>query len=101
LSAASVIRSGRRRVVTPAVVAEPADAEEQTDASESTSDEAANAEVRAEASEPEVKATRVRNKNGASVLIYSGADLSQERGQATVRTSGIETSDTRRGNPLR
>jgi hypothetical protein len=35
------------------------------------------------------------------VLIYSGADLSRDNGRATLRTSSIEASDARRGNPLR
>jgi hypothetical protein len=72
-SGENVIRSGRRRIVTP-TAAKQADADEL---------EITDAELRAQASdeaaEPEVKATRVRNKNGSSVLIYSGADLSQER----------------------
>jgi hypothetical protein len=69
----NVIRGGRRRIVTP-TAAKQAD----TDASEVT-DAELRAEASDEAAEPEVKATRVRNKSGASVLIYSGADLSQER----------------------
>jgi hypothetical protein len=94
-AAPTVIRSGRRRVVTPAVVREPAEEEREDD------DARAEASEEEAADEPAVKATRIRNKSGASVLIYSGAALSNDRGQATRRVSGIETSDTGRGNPLR
>jgi hypothetical protein len=95
-TAPSVVRSGHRRVVAPAVL------NEQVDQSEQVDDQDVQAEAREEEpAEPEVKATRVRNKSGASVLIYSGADLSRDKGRATRRTSSIEASDAHRGNPLR